>query len=283
MLLTVGIPFYNSEKTLMDAIKSVFAQSFQDWELLLIDDGSSDRSFEIANSIKDSRVSVHSDGINRGLIYRLNQIANLARGELLARMDSDDLMHPERLAKQIDYLSANPHTHLVGTASYIIDKQNNVTGIRGDDLLDKRPSLILRKGLMIHPTVMGRTQWFRSNPYDSIYLRAEDKELWIRTCNHSHFGQINEPLFFYREDGVNIVSYLASCKTDRVILKKYGPELIGYIGTNGLIFESFCKSTLYSISKIANFDKFLTGARSKTLDIEGKLQAQSIINSILNP
>src|SRR3990172_8588478 len=93
-LLTIGISFYNAERTLGDAIRSVFAQNICEWELILIDDGSKDRSLNIAKAIVDPRVRVISDGKRMTLAPRLNQIAALAKAPLLARMDADDFMHP---------------------------------------------------------------------------------------------------------------------------------------------------------------------------------------------
>ena len=91
-LLTVGIPFHNNEKTLLDAIRSIFSQTFQDWELILVDDGSTDDSLKLALSVEDPRVRVlPSDDQNRLLAARLNEITQAARGEFIARMDADDL------------------------------------------------------------------------------------------------------------------------------------------------------------------------------------------------
>ena len=117
MRVTIGIPFYNAKHTLADAIRSVFAQTFQDWELILADDGSTDGSAEIARMVDDPRVTVISDGMNRGLPYRLNKITELARADYIARMDADDLMHPERLTLQVQYLDANPAVDVVSTAT----------------------------------------------------------------------------------------------------------------------------------------------------------------------
>ena len=82
-----------------DAICSVLNQSYIDWELLLLDDGSTDESLNIAKSFTDGRIKIISDGMNRGLIYRLNESINMARGKFYARMDADDIMHPDRIKK----------------------------------------------------------------------------------------------------------------------------------------------------------------------------------------
>lgn len=101
-MITIGIPFYNAEAYLADAIKSVLAQTFKEWELILVDDGSSDNSLKIAKEFekKDSRIRVISDGLNKKLPARLNQIINKARFNIIARMDADDLMDIERSEKQ---------------------------------------------------------------------------------------------------------------------------------------------------------------------------------------
>src|SRR5690242_569481 len=104
-VVTIGLPFYNNRSTLELAIKSVIAQTYSNWNLILLDDGSTDGSREIAkNYVDDDKISLISDGINKGLICRLNQLAHLATGKYLARMDADDLMDPERIKKQVEYL-----------------------------------------------------------------------------------------------------------------------------------------------------------------------------------
>ena len=115
--VTIGIPFLNARRYLEDAVRSVFAQTHGDWELLLIDDGSTDGSIAVVRHLDDPRVRVLGDGSNRGLCARLNQIASLAQGTYLARMDADDLMHPERIERQLKFLRANPNVDLIDTAT----------------------------------------------------------------------------------------------------------------------------------------------------------------------
>src|SRR5262249_34040156 len=156
------------------AVRSVFAQTHDDWELLLIDDGSTDGSLDVVRNLDDSRVRIVSDGTNRGLCARLNQIAALSRGRYLARMDADDLMHPERIERQLQFLRTHPEVDVLDTAIYTMDDDLTLLGIRGDRPLDPRPESVLRHGLLIHPTAMGRAEWFRAHPYDPAYVRAED-------------------------------------------------------------------------------------------------------------
>ena len=106
--VTIGLPFLDCAGTLRETLQSIFAQTHTDWELLLVDDGSRDGSLEIAQAVDDARVRVVSDGSNRGLVHRLNQIADLARARHLCRMDADDLMHPRRVEAQLGFLEAHP-------------------------------------------------------------------------------------------------------------------------------------------------------------------------------
>lgn len=196
------MPFFNAAEYLANALRSIFSQSISDWELILLDDGSTDDSLEIAASVIDTRVKVFSDGINRGLPYRLNQIAELARGQYVARMDADDVMFPNRLERQLQFLNESPSIDIVGTAVYTINASNEPVGKRGFNFTTTpSPIRVLSRGLFIHPTVMGHVDWFLDNPYDVELRRSEDRELWVRTYTHSHFAHLSEPLLFYREQG----------------------------------------------------------------------------------
>lgn len=245
--VSIGLPFLNSAGTLAAAIRSVFAQTFQDWELILVDDGSSDGSLEMAQQIRDRRVRVITDGLNRGLPHRLNQIAALARYEYLARMDADDIMHPDRLNRQVAYLDTRPNLEVLGSAAYVMDERGGVFGIRGQ--LAGPPDLrrVIAHGLFIHPTVIARTRWFQSNAYDAAYPRAEDHELWARTFSQSAFEVLNEPLLFYREHLRAGKKYGASCRTDRKILRSYGLPEFGVVGTALAIVRSYAKTGAYNL------------------------------------
>src|SRR5512140_3729418 len=115
-LVTIGLPIYNAGALLRDTLRSVFAQTLTDWELLAFDDGSTDGSGEVLRGLRDPRVRVLSEPENRGLAARLNFIHANARGRYIARMDADDLMHPERLARQVEFLAARSDVDVVGCA-----------------------------------------------------------------------------------------------------------------------------------------------------------------------
>ena len=279
--VTIGIPFLNARRSLAAAVRSVFAQTHHDWELLLIDDGSRDGSVDVVRHLDDPRVRVVSDGESRGLCARLNQIAALARGAYLARMDADDLMHPERIERQLRFLRANPSVDLVDTATVTVDDDLTPRGIRGEHPLDPRPEAVLRRGLLIHPTVMGRAEWFRANPYDPAYVRAEDRELWSRTCATTRFARLSAPLFFYREGSAgNLRNYLRSERTVRDILDRYGPPLVGAHRTRLLVLGSRLKSAVYRVGTGLGLQSRLIERRNRPLDPSEIREARRVLVAI---
>lgn len=198
--ITVAMPVYNAGIHLRAAVASIVQQTFTDWELLLMDDGSSDAVLDSLADLADPRIRMLRDGANRGIAVRLNQAVDLARGRYFARMDADDVSFPDRFSKQVDLLQADGALDLVGTRALIIDEMNQITG--------SFPSAISHEAIcarpwlgfpLPHPTWMGRTAWFRAHPYamPAPYL-CEDQELLLRTHAHSRFGTVDELLFGYR-------------------------------------------------------------------------------------
>lgn len=200
--LSVAMPVYNGGADLRLAVASVLAQSFGDWELLLIDDGSTDGAIE-ALRLEDSRVRVIRDGGNRGLAARLNQAIGLARGELLVRMDADDISHPERFARQVAFLDAHPEVDLLGTAAVVIDADGRVTGRFPFAATHAEICAQPWRGFhLAHPTWMGRTAWFRTHRYaEPAPYYCEDQELLLRTHATSGFAGLPDALFAYRVRG----------------------------------------------------------------------------------
>jgi glycosyltransferase involved in cell wall biosynthesis len=264
--VTIGLPYYGCQRTLARAIQSVFAQTYEDWELILVDDGSRDDSRGIARAVRDPRVRRIEDGRNRGLIHRLNEIASHARGEYLARMDGDDVMHPERIARQVAFLDAHSEVDVVGTAVFALDADERLTGVRGLVPRDEDEETILRDCPLAHPTVMGRTAWFRAHPYSPDFPRAEDHELWVRSWPDSVLARLAEPLLFYREVGTfKLASYLATQQSERRIIWQYGPARVGWARTLALLARTGAKSLLHRLASGLGAADRLVGRRSDPL------------------
>ncbi len=280
-MISIGLPVYNDASTLIKTLKSIFAQTFEDWELILCDDGSTDGSLQLCHAIDDHRVRVISDGSNRGISQRLNQIALLAQGEWLARMDADDIMHPERLEHQIAFLTKHPDVDLLGTAIYSIDYQDQVQGIRGDRILNVMPSAVVTRGLFAHPTVMGRRKWFLRNPYCDGFRRAQDRELWCRTRSSTSAANLTKPLLYYREQDVSITKVKLQFVADRQILVRYGPTALGYGGTALHLGRSYFKELVYRTAYKLGGANYLVQRRNRRLSQTEFADARSGLNSVL--
>lgn len=226
--VTVGIPFHNAERFIRSAIRSVFAQTTSDWELLLVDDGSSDRSRDIAQSVRDRRVRVVSDGNRRGLARRLNEITAMAAGPFVARMDADDIMHPDRLAAQIASLKSRPDIDVCASLAISINVDRDPIGIRGAVEETVTPTMVFKDGLFVHPTIMFRREWALSHPYSEKYPRAEDRHLWCSSFDHMRYQLLDRPLMYYREpDESRLTDHLRSTKSNRRIIADAGRRYFG--------------------------------------------------------
>ena len=273
--VTVAIPFFNNGQTLGAAVQSVFCQTYKDWELILLDDGSVDNSLAIAQSICDQRVRVLTDGRNKGLAHRLNQAVTLARGELFSRVDADDLMHPERLATQVEYLRVHPDVDLIGASMYTTNPVNVPLGFQAPVAWNGFRSFI-------HATATGRTVWFRLNPYDPFYLRGEDLELSVRTQRSANVANLPQPLYFYCKHGCyNYRKYWKGYVWERRIIRRYGPLYRGRCWTYFQLAATWGKVILHAAVHLTGIEEMLVGRRVRRLSAEEHAAADLTIAKIL--
>lgn len=238
-LVTVAMPIYNAGKYLRLAVLSVIEQTFPNWELLIIDDGSTDNALADINDINDTRIHIISDGVNKGLGARLNQAIDLARGKFFARMDQDDVSFPERFELQLEKLESDLDLDLVAVRSIAISEENKFLGHLPFDLnkgqICKKP---WRGFYLVHPTWMGKIDWFKKHRYSTPapYL-CEDQELLLRTYKVSKFDIIPLELFAYRlRDGIVWKKMLKTRISVMRVQMKY------FVATDqfGYLFLAFC-------------------------------------------
>jgi len=232
MPLTVGIPFLNAESTLAAAIRSVFAQTYQDWELLLVDDGSSDRSLEIARAVRDPRVKVICDGLRMRLSARLNQIVSEAKYDFVARMDADDLMSPYRFERQMAFLASSNAT-LVTSSMAMLSRSLEPIGIRdGGPTINARS--ILRGHSLAHAPLLAKKEWFSRNRYNEMLTRTQDAELWFRAfikgeLNEGSIVGMRDLLYFCREEaGVVSAKIIESHRALRHLIRTCPPNVLSW-------------------------------------------------------
>ncbi len=202
--VSVILPAYNSEKYIDESINSILNQTFTDFELIILNDGSTDKTPEIIQKYADSdkRIIFVNNRENRGLIAVLNQGLDMARGEYIARMDSDDISLPERFDKQVKYLDQNPDVGVLGTK------------IQGFGVIDAAGIQIpvvtaidmLKDNYIAHPSVMVRKSIIDKYNlrYNPDYIHCEDMELWSRMIFLTKIHNIMEILLMYRITGNNI-------------------------------------------------------------------------------
>ena len=200
--VSVLLAAYNAEDTLAEALESIRAQDFPDWELIIIDDGSVDGTRKVAErfAVSDSRARVVTMKQNVGLPRSLNHALNLARGEYVARMDADDRCVDSRFRRQVAFLDARPDVAILGAGAYETDEDGEVisTLVRPSEHAELS-ALIFLENPFIHPTVMARrSALLELDGYDARLRRGQDYDLWLRA--HQKFGMHNlpEPLIWYR-------------------------------------------------------------------------------------
>lgn len=205
------MPAFNCGETLGLAIRSILSQSYENWELLVMEDGSRDRTLEVARSFSDPRISVVSDRLHNGLVARLNQAVGTSRGEYFARMDADDVAYPERLERQVEYLQRHPEVDLLGGQMLMFKGEGFAFGCRPTPMNHKEICEQPGSGFRIaHATLMGRTAWFRAHPYDANAPRAEDYDLFLRSYATSRFACLREILYGCREDRLSLRKILVA-------------------------------------------------------------------------
>lgn len=271
MLLTVGIPVFNGEEYIRESIQSVLDQTYTDFELIVTDDGSTDGTMEIVRSFADPRLKILCDGSHKGLAIRLNEQIAMARGEYFVRMDADDVMLPQRLERQSKFVSLHPDTDVVGSSAIVVDEKGMPIGWRGACEWQRNAgrtvenlSYVKSRSFM-HPTVMGRTEWFRKYYYNPACEGCEDLDLWARSSETSNFYNICEPLLLYRDpQKLNLETYLFRRRQERYVLR-INSERFSALYSWWRKISSHAKSiTAWLLSKI-NLEHLLLGNRNASV------------------
>lgn len=189
------MPVYNGQTYLREAIDSILNQSFTDFEFIIINDGSKDETATILKTYSDSRIVIVHNEQNLGLIASLNKGITLAKSELIARMDADDIALPERLENQYNYFKKHSDCNIVG-GNHNNLHEGKITKITNTYSSGQLKSILLFATCFIHPCVMFKKSEFTY--YNHDYLHVEDYELWTRLALQSELGHCEYPLIIYR-------------------------------------------------------------------------------------
>lgn len=283
MYISIGIPFYNAQEYLALAIESVINQSFEDWELILVNDGSSDGSLEIAKrfEVRDSRIRVISDGKNKKLPYRLNQIINESKYDYIARMDADDMAHPDRLKIQMQFLQDNPDYDLVSTGVVSINNHNKVYGYRNIESVYNDFSEVKKSYPIVHASILARKAWYQRNKYNTNHPRSQDYELWCRAASKEDLklAVLPDLLYYYREEGILDSKKLINSYNNgfRVYTKYHGSFDI-----KRFIKISLKKLAVKGLDYSGLLQKIASKRNQKTASTEIINKHQQVVNNIVN-
>lgn len=220
--VSVLLPVYNGAPFLASSIDSILSQSFEDFELLILNDGSTDDSAAIIRSYSDRRIR-YFEHSNMGLPATLNGGARLARGEFLFRQDQDDLSYPSRITRQVSYLDGHPDIAMLGTWARIFSDSDPAAACR----YHRHPTTHAAAALcatfdstFVHSSVAMRRSAFEAlggYSCDPMRQPPEDFELWSRMCRHYQVANLAEVLVDYREVASSMSRVLREDFTERMI------------------------------------------------------------------
>ncbi len=197
--VSVVIPVYNAAPYIQECLNSIIQQTFQDFEIIVIDDGSSDSSAAIIRSITDSRITLIQNEKNIGLIATLNKGFSKCRGKYIARIDADDIAVAERFAIQVAHLEQKPQLAMVGTGYFPLTETPLKPVLLASGKGQIQANLIFNS-CFAHPSVMIRKSALRKreDSFNSEYPHAEDYELWSWLMREEEIDNISKPLIYYR-------------------------------------------------------------------------------------
>ena len=212
--VSIIMPVYNGVDTIASAIKSILNQSFPDFELMILDDGSTDGTSDLVRQFADPRIRLWQDARNRGTAVVQNFAIDHSRGEYIARMDADDLSFSRRLELQVAYLRSHAEVDLLSTGVVTFAAADgSVIGLLPQHETHERiVSQPWRSFYMPHATWMGKAEWFKKHRYAvPESMRSDDQEMLLRAYATSRFHSLPEVLYGYR---------LGEYKLKRVLLTR---------------------------------------------------------------
>lgn len=206
-MVSILMPVFNGQKYLKEAIESVLNQTYQDFEFIIINDGSTDSTEKIIHSFADNRIKYVKQE-NQGVARSLNNGLNLVRGEYIRRHDADDISEPDMLDKQMKFLQANPEISFVSTQCAFMTNRSKVAFkyrqpktplFEGNDYIIVSKEHFETYSPIVHGTVLGPTAIFKEmNGYRTEFLTSEDNDLWLRIIEKYKFAVLNQCTYYLR-------------------------------------------------------------------------------------
>jgi len=274
-LISVLLVVRDVQATIERTVQSILDQTVSDFELIILDDGSTDATLATITAFRDARVRVIADDHWLGLAARLNQGLDQARGEFVARMDGDDIAYPQRFERQLAYLRDHPEVDLLGASVLVFRGDGTAIGVRKPPEAHGDICRAVHGFSIAHPTYFGRTAWFRQFRYAEDMRRAQDQDLLLRAHFSSRFANVPEILLGYREETVSMKkSFEGRRAFTRSIVRAYGSRGAYHRVLEGVVVQS----AKLAIDGIA----VLTGSSAVLLKHRAAAASQAEINQWLH-
>ncbi len=235
--ISVIMSCYNEESKVTQAVESIINQTFRQFEFIIVNDGSTDKTHEILEGFEstDNRIKLIHNPRNIGLAASLNIGIEQSKAQFIARMDADDIALPERLEKQYEFMLNHSQIDILGTAIFIRNTKRKHSEVKTCPQYHSQiTERVFKKPLVFHPTVMIRRRVFENyGTYDPALKWAEDADLWYRIYDRVHFHNLQEPLLYYSlKDKLSIKNAILNWKVKFRNLKRrnsvfnYLPQLV---------------------------------------------------------
>jgi glycosyltransferase involved in cell wall biosynthesis len=258
--VSIVMPVYNGEEFLKSAIESILKQTFIAFELIIINDGSTDDSEVIIQSFSDERIRYINHVKDRGLVAALNTGISVAIGKYIARMDADDICLPNRIAAQFEFMEQYPNVVLLGTQLQVLGG-GKISHMYCES--DELKASLLIGASFAHPTVMLRKSTIVENnlKYEEAYLHAEDYSLWSQICQYGDIRNLNEIGIQYRKHPKQITCVYSEQmrQTSRRIRKDYATHLgitlndFEFTLLNTIAEKTYLQSECFDLKEAAAF------------------------------
>jgi glycosyltransferase involved in cell wall biosynthesis len=271
-MISIILPTYNNEKTIFDSINSILNQNYCNFELIIINDFSTDKTKQIIKSFNDNRIIYLENKKNIGSTKSILRGIDKAKGDYIARMDGDDISLPERLEIQLNYLILNPNIDLVAS-NIILFTSNKVIGNSKLELFNSNNiNFYMRTLGLPHMTWMTKAEFFKNFKYNTYFKVAQDQDLLLRANNFCKFALLKDPLLFVRIPEKKNVKYKLKQIYNLLLARISYLNNMKLFYYYPLILISFIRSAFYYIFSSKRIDyEINTNLNSKYQDILDKV------------
>lgn len=281
--ISVVMANYNTPtEYLFESIDSILNQTYKNFELIIVNDASDESLYNILQNYTDDRIKIFENKKNMGLASSLNKAIRLAKGNYIARMDTDDISLPKRFEMQVEFLENNPEVGVLGTGAIYIGQRKRIKKFTREH--EKIKSSLLFQNQMLHPSVMIRKEIFNddNNLYNSRYLTSQDYELWSRLVWKTNFYNLPEILLKYRTHGGQLTASRANLQYEMANLVRTRMLSLGNIPLKQSEIDLINKSAftkaltseeLYHLKELSNK---IVELNRKTQQFDGKALMYSL-------